>query len=131
MATSLDAARTYLKSITLTNKASVLLITDGQPNCNSALDPNTCVFSAAGCTPATCMSTDCLDDLATESAAAKVAAAGFPLYVVGLGTSTTTNQVLDAVAKAGGTSQAFIATDSTSLASALNSVAATITAGCK
>ena len=36
------------KPITLTNKASVLLITDGQPNCNSALDPNTCVFSAAG-----------------------------------------------------------------------------------
>jgi len=134
-ATSLLAARDYLNSLNLSVPAYVLLITDGQPNCNGSLDRSTCTCtpSTNGCAGSSGTQYNCLDDTRTESAAAQVRAAGYPVYVVGFGSSSTANNngaVLDAIASAGGTNHSYSALSTSGLQSALNSIVGGVTGCC-
>jgi hypothetical protein len=130
-AISLDSARSYLNSLNLSVDAYVLLITDGEPNCNSSLNPDTCQWSSTGCDPSSCSAESCLDDKATVSAAKALKAAGFPVYVVGFGSDIESNlTVLNAVAAAGGTGQAYSATDEASLSTQLDKIAAQVSNCC-
>ncbi|MBI5544343.1 MAG: hypothetical protein HY901_10665 [Deltaproteobacteria bacterium] len=131
-AASLTSAKDYLSSLHLQVPAHVLLITDGMPNCNYWLDRNTCVWSMGGCDPSSCAGSSCLDDAATEQAAAAVLAAGFKVFVVGFGANAVgSNQaVLNRVAQAGGTGQAYAATDEQSLSTALETIAAQVANCC-
>lgn len=87
-AASLLAVRSYLNTISSTAPIYVLLITDGMPNCNLALDPATraATTQTAGpvlqhtstCSGASCCGLgpkDCLDNNVTVSAAALAAGA--------------------------------------------------------
>lgn len=136
MATTLLAARDYLSSLNLSVPAYVLLITDGQPNCNGSLDGNTCTCtkSTYGCLPGSGgTSYNCLDDTRTEDAAAQVRAAGFPVYVVGFGASSTVDNnaaVLDAIASSGGTNHSYSALSTGDLQAALNQIVGGVTGCC-
>jgi hypothetical protein len=135
-ALTLLAARDYLNSLNLTVPAYVLLITDGEPNCNGGLNGNTCACtqSSRGCVPGTGGTAyNCLDDNRTEDAAAQVRAAGYPVYVVGFGSSSTANNnaaVLNAIASQGGTNSAYSALDQAALNSALNQIVGGVTGCC-
>lgn len=128
-AASLLAARTYLDGLNLSNDepAYVLLITDGLPNCSASLNPQTCGEMTTGCASSgTCESKDCLDDQASAAAAAALWAAGYKVYVVGFGSEVSADndkRVLDAIARAGGSGQALVATDQNALIAALEQVA--------
>jgi hypothetical protein len=142
-AVSLDAARAYLDSISTSAPKFVLLITDGLPNCNLANDPATCDTTTPGCLNTSLCSgssccglgaKDCLDDYDTEGAAAALAADGITVFVVGFGADVAgaNNQaVLDAIASAGGSGQSYIVQDQASLASTLNSIAASTATCCQ
>ena len=101
-AAALTVATTYLKTVTDTNKKVILLATDGEPNC--------------GGSPAN-INTD--DVTGASNAAAAALAAGFPVYVVGIG-PTVSN--LTQMAKAGGTTDYFPATSPQQLTDALSSI---------
>ncbi len=127
-ASSLALARTHLQSLALTTPAYVLLITDGLPNCNLALDPGTCTATTPGCGNNSCGlgAKDCLDDNDTVAAARALFAAGIKVFVVGFDPSLTAGNnkaVLDAVASAGGTAHAYVASNQAQLASTLNQIA--------
>ncbi len=84
---------------------AMVLATDGAPNCNGALDHNTCVCTAA--TTQQCRVDDegaynCLDDVATIASLQNIfGVRKIPVFVIGLGGASFTN-VLDAMAVAGG-----------------------------
>lgn len=94
---AIHAATAYLKTITDNNKKVILLATDGEPNCGSR-DPED-------------------DDLANTLTAIKTAyAAGFPVYVVGIGPSVGN---LDSMAQNGGTTKYYPAGSPQQLSDAL------------
>jgi hypothetical protein len=127
-ASSLNVARSYLQSLALTTPAYVLLITDGLPNCNLSLNPGTCTATTPGCGNNSCGlgAKDCLDDNDTVAAARALFAAGIKVFVVGFDPSLTAGNnkaVLDAVAAAGGTSHAYVASNQAQLTATLNQIA--------
>ncbi|MFT3842881.1 MAG: hypothetical protein QM723_38190 [Myxococcaceae bacterium] len=127
-ATSLSGAKTYLQGLGLSTPAYVLLLTDGLPNCNLSLNPSTCTATTPGCANNSCGlgAKDCLDDNNTEAAAAALYAAGIKVFVVGFDSTLTIGNnkaVLDAIAAAGGTGSAYVATNQTQLTTALNQIA--------
>lgn len=127
-AASLQQVRSYLLGLGLTTPAHVLLITDGLPNCNLALDPNSCTATTPGCANNACAlgAKDCLDDNASVQAAAQLFAAGIKVFVVGFDSNLTAGNnkaVLDAIASAGGTGSAYVATNQAQLSSTLNTIA--------
>ncbi|MDX2013645.1 MAG: vWA domain-containing protein [Myxococcaceae bacterium] len=134
-AASLLQARATLQAVSTTAPRHVLLITDGLPNCNLSLNPATCSTTTPGCpNTSTCSGSsccglgakDCLDNQGTVSAAASLFALGIKVYVVGFDQSLTSGNnkaVLDAIASAGGTGSAYVASNQTALASALNQIA--------
>ncbi|MBL8922012.1 MAG: VWA domain-containing protein [Myxococcaceae bacterium] len=142
-AASLNAARVYLQSLSTTAPVHVLLITDGLPNCNLSLDPATCATTTPGClNTSTCVASsccglgakDCLDDQGTVAAAAALRALNIKTYVVGFDqalTSGNNKAVLDAIASAGGTSSAYVASNQTALTTALNQIAQTTSTCCQ
>lgn len=82
----------------------VMLLTDGAPNCNSQLDPNTCT-PTDGCGTKTWKC--CLDDNATVQQVADLASQGIRTFVIGFGNATSNPssdayKVLDRAAEAGG-----------------------------
>ena len=95
-ASSLLRARDALMG--LEGRSHVLLVTDGAPNCNAALDGRGCRCTAASCIN----SGNCLDDIATVDAIGQLATAEIPTFVIGYGTSDWAD-VLDAMASAGAT----------------------------
>jgi hypothetical protein len=99
---ALNAATSYLKKLTDSNKKIILLATDGEPNC--------------GGTPADINTTD---DLGASDAAAAAKAAGFPVYAIGIGPKVSS---LTEVAKKGGTTDYYPATSPDQLAAALSSI---------
>ncbi len=138
-AASLQAVRSHLLGQALTTPAYVLLITDGLPNCNTALDANACSPTTPGCGPTPAASTcalgskDCLDSNATITAAQQLFAAGIKVFVVGFDTTLTAGNnkaVLDAIANAGGTGSAYVASNQAQLASTLNTIAVNTTTCC-
>jgi MYXO-CTERM domain-containing protein len=139
-AASLGAVRTYLQGQALSTPAYVLLITDGLPNCNTALDANSCSPTTPGCGPTPAASTcglgakDCLDSQATVTAAQQLFAAGVKVFVVGFDSTLTAgnNQaVLDAIANAGGTGSASVASSQSQLTSTLNTIAGNTATCCR
>src|SRR4051812_42935869 len=59
-AASLAQAKSYLQGLNLTTTASVLLITDGLPNCNLGNNAATCQTTTAGClNTSTCSGSSC------------------------------------------------------------------------
>lgn len=83
---------------------TMVLATDGGPGCNTSLDRTTCrCIGNQACNSAT----RCLDDVRTVDRIASFSAAGVPTYVIGIERAgdTTSSEVLDAMAKAGGRPQ--------------------------
>jgi hypothetical protein len=134
---------------TLKGKTYVVLVTDGAPNCN---DGATCtadlctdnIANVSGCPaggPPNCCAApngaNCIDSVASAKAAADLAAAGSPTYVIGLATSDMESTVLDELAVAGGTANAatpkyFLAADVSTqgLVTTLRKVAGKIAGAC-
>ena len=101
-AAAINAATAYLKTLTDTNKKFILVATDGEPNC--------------GGTPANINTPD-LTGANTAATAAR--AAGFPVYVIGIGPNLSN---LTQLAAAGGTTDFYPVTSPDQLASALSSI---------
>jgi hypothetical protein len=103
---ALGVAATHLLGLTTASSArAIVLATDGAPNCNLALDEDTCVCTSPQSPGSNCDTpTLCLDDVRTISTLNDVFQRdGLPTYVIGLGSSL--NQfanTLDAMAVAGG-----------------------------
>jgi hypothetical protein len=135
-AASLQQVKGYLLGLGLTTPAHVLLITDGLPNCNLALNANTCTATTPGCGSNSCGlgAKDCLDDTASVQAAAQLFAAGIKVFVVGFDTNLTAGNnkaVLNAIASAGGTGSAYVATSQAQLTSTLNTIALNTATCCR
>jgi hypothetical protein len=112
---ALKAATTYLKSLTDTNPKFILLATDGQPNCGVAGGG---VGGRGGSgTP----NLNTVDEVGAASAAAAAYAAGFPVYVIGIGPAKALGN-LDQIAKSGGTTQYYPVTSKQQLADAFASI---------
>jgi hypothetical protein len=111
-AESLLIARQYLDSLDNGLDSYVLLANDGAPNCNDSLDASTCRCSVTSGGGGGCQENWwCLDDANTTQAAAELNAAGYPVYVLGIGDSMEWADVMDAIALAGGTGS-YIPADS-------------------
>lgn len=88
---------------------AIVLATDGAPNCNSDLEWQGCACTSStdgGCrlTP-----TNCLDDARTVATVTDIASnQKIPVYVIGIGATTSFGAVLDAMAIAGGRPRAAI-----------------------
>jgi hypothetical protein len=137
--------------MSLPGKTYVILATDGGPNCNAnaACDVDLCTFNIendmgcpAGGSPNCCTDPNggelaCLDEGPTIQAVQSIAAAGIPVYVVGVPGSAPYASLLDQLAMAGGTGRggepqyyAIDTADQGALESALSSIAAKITGTC-
>ena len=135
----------------LPGKTYVILATDGGPNCNgnASCDVGLCTFNIendTGCPPGgppNCCDDPnggafaCLDEGRTIQAVQAIAAAGIPVYVVGVPGSAPYASLLDQLATAGGTGRgsepeyyAIDTADQTALQTALSSIAAKITGTC-
>ncbi len=136
----------------LPGKTYVVLATDGGPNCDGAITcaPDQCTYnieSVSGCPPAgpfDCCTSPiyggslaCLDSGPTKLAVGAIAAAGMPVYVIGIPGSAPYANLLDEMAAAGGTARAtaphYFAVDSadqSALEAAMSQIAATVTATC-
>jgi len=132
-------------------KTYVILATDGGPNCNAAAmcAADMCtdnIENQAGCPPAgpdCCTNPNfggslaCLDAQPTIDAVTAVAAAGIPVYVVGVPGSAPYATLLDELAMAGGTARgsepqyyAVDTADQAALYSAMSKIAAKIAGSC-
>jgi hypothetical protein len=122
-ATALDAAETYLNSVSDGLQKYVLLATDGAPACNPTLNGSTCTCVT---TPSNCdqpgMNLNCLDDLDTYAAAAALNSAGYPVYVIGVGASLDWATVMDEIALQGGTTAYYEAADTSAFVSTLQTI---------
>ncbi|MFO0616863.1 MAG: vWA domain-containing protein [Polyangiaceae bacterium] len=100
-AAALDAAATALEAHRAAAGARTLVLaTDGGPNCNTDLDPKTCECVPA---PVCKESVLCLDDARTVSTIEDLAKRGIPTYVIGIAAADDTFiGVLDEMADAGG-----------------------------
>jgi hypothetical protein len=112
---------------------ALVLATDGEPDCNGALDPTTCeCLGGRGlCSPA-----QCLDDARTIERIAHYADAGLPTYIIGIANNDQSDSefvpVLNNMAIAGGKPQQNAATqffavgNQNELTSALTTIAAQV-----
>jgi len=103
-ASALDVAYAALLSVRSSRSArAMVLATDGGPNCNGALNPQTCTCAdlGAGCRR---NANQCLDDVRTVARIASYANQGVPTYVIGIGNDAA-SATLDAMANAGGRPQ--------------------------
>lgn len=98
-AKAITTATAYLKTVKDDNNKVILLATDGEPNCANG-------------------SSSTSDKDGTVAAAQAALAAGFKVYVVGIGPSTSIPN-LDSFAAAGGTGKYYPATSPDELAKAL------------
>jgi hypothetical protein len=102
---------------------AIVLATDGGPNCNESLDGNTCRCVAPDPSQCAAFSGNCLDDVNTIAAAGQVAAAGFPVFVLGLPGTENFSDVLRSLARAGGTNDFYNANSASALAQSLEDIA--------
>lgn len=85
-ALALEEARRALAGVPAGRPRFVVLVTDGAPNCNPALDPAGCFCTCIGLAGCDCgVPLNCLDDLRTNDAVERLAADGVPTFVVGFG----------------------------------------------
>lgn len=99
---AINAAVTYMKTVQDDNKKYILLATDGEPNCGGT-KPS--VYTT--------------DNAAATAAMAAAKAAGFPAYVIGIGTAV---DVLSQLAQAGSDRDYFPATSADQLTEALTAI---------
>jgi hypothetical protein len=132
-AATLGIAKQALAS--LPGTSYVLLVTDGAPNCDAALDPQTCTCTGSNANDCTGAAMDggppshapfptaCLDDDATVAAVADLAAAGVHTFVIGYDTAQF-GPTLDRMAAAGGTARTtyYPVSDGTALSQAFQSI---------
>jgi len=107
-AATVNNAVAYMKTLTDSNPKYLLLATDGQPNCKGNSSNNTDVAGAT-------------------TAISNSLAAGFPVFVVGIGNVSTATATLNGMATAGGEAQAgatayYAVTDTASLEVALTKI---------
>ena len=135
----------------LPGKTYVILATDGGPNCNGTANctVDLCTYNIENDTdcppggPANCCADPnggafaCLDEEPTVQAVGAIAAAGIPVYVVGVPGSAPYANLLDELAAAGGTGRgdepqyyAIDTADQAALQTALSAIAAKITGSC-
>jgi hypothetical protein len=97
------AAASVLGVRAATASRALVLATDGQPDCNASLNPQTCTCIGSH----TCNAVRCLDDVRTIDHIAHYADAGLPTYVIGIAPSSDAMfiQVLNEMANAGGKPQ--------------------------
>lgn len=107
---AIDAAVAYLKTVNDGNSKFILLATDGEPNCGSDST-----------------STTASDLPATVTAIESAAAAGFKVFVIGVGPEAAN---LTKLAEAGGTEKFYSALTPDDLSTALASIVTTVVAGC-
>lgn len=88
---------------------TLVVATDGAPNCNSALDPNNCVCTAPSTPGGPCAASspndgaNCLDDVQTVEVVRQIYEnRKIPVFVVGIGVTGGFAPTLDAMALAGG-----------------------------
>ncbi len=106
---ALNASVEYLKTVTDGNNKFILLATDGQPNCAGTTENTT-------------------DDLEpTKTAAQDAVAAGYKVFVIGVGPK---NDNLTGLAQAGGTEKFYPAQSPGELSAALDAIVGIVAAGC-
>jgi hypothetical protein len=98
---------TMLPRLSADHSATIVLSTDGGPNCNVMLDVGTCTCTSVDpMGQPTCfgMPTNCLDDARTTQNVAMLAAQGIPTFVIGLDADAepAERMALDEMARAGG-----------------------------
>jgi hypothetical protein len=102
---ALDLAAQQLSASRAVSRVMVLA-TDGAPNCNGALDGQTCTCTAAdtaSCRTGVDGEYNCLDDRATVATVTTIfGVRKIPVYVIGIGALGPFAPVLDAMAVAGG-----------------------------
>ena len=124
-AATLRSALAALSPSAQDKPTAIILATDGGPNCNPGLNPQSCrCVDPAGCDD----SRNCLDDAHSIAAAQELTSQGIPVFVVGIPGSENFTDVLNGLSDAGGTSRAgaqgyYQANDSTALASAVEDIA--------
>jgi len=100
------AAKLVLNIRAATSARALVLATDGAPDCNTALNANTCRCVGGGSGAGRgCGSGDrCLDDTRTVKVISSYETKGLPTYVVGIQSAgdTSFTEVLNAMADAGG-----------------------------
>ena len=106
---AINTAVTYLKGLTDPNPKYILLATDGEPNCLNGT-------SGGGGGQTT-------DIAGTQDAIGQAFAAGFKVYVLGVGTETVN---LNQLADAGGTSGYYSATSPEALTAALANIVGSV-----
>jgi len=113
-ALALKVATDYLKTVNDGNSKAILLATDGEPNCGTTSGGR---GGGIGGT----------DLVGASAAAAAALAAGFPVYVIGIGPSLSN---LNQLAQAGGTEAYYPATSTAELGTALANIAKVISSTC-
>lgn len=106
---AVDAAVSYLKTVNDGNSKYILLATDGEPNCGSG------------------SSTSTSDLPATVTAVQNAVAAGYKVFVIGVGPQAAN---LTSLAQAGGTDKFYSALTPDDLSSALAAIVGTVVASC-
>lgn len=118
---SVDALRTYIELRT----ASVLLVTDGAPNCNEALEPDTCTCARPDDEP--CVQWhQCLDEVRTYNVLDRLRGNhGVETYVLGLvgGAGYDWIHVMHGMAAHGGTGEAVLVYDPDDVAPVMEEIA--------
>ena len=111
-AAAINAATMYMQSVVDGNSRAILLATDGMPNCVGGR-----------------VNSD--DDMpATTAAVAGAAAAGFPVYVVGMGPQASITN-LNQLAVAGGTGSYYPADSAQSLSDSLATISKIVSTTCE
>ena len=124
-------AHAYLNATVTGHTQYILLATDGVPNCNSSLDPDTCV----------CLDTDtgcdgrpeaCLDDEACYDALDDLFADGIMTYVIGMGAWLGGDaDIMDEMARRGGTEHFYPAEAPDELLAVFEDIMATVVVSCR
>jgi hypothetical protein len=110
--------------VTTSHPSYVLLATDGAPNCNPSLSSFGCRCVSPPGAPI-CSPGNCLDDVATDGVIDELLAAGIKVYVVGIAASEW-RDVLDTMARRGGTGSAILADDPATIEAAFAEIAGSV-----
>jgi len=101
----------YLLTRPFDNPRTILLATDGAPNCNDTLDGMTCrctCYDPQACTLCSELPSNCLDDQRTYQALEKLRSDGFLTWVIGLSDAAQVwGDILEKMAESGGTNHFF------------------------
>lgn len=124
IAMSLQSANDYLATLTDDHPKFIILATDGAPNCNEALDGDTCTCTA----PTGCWinNLNCLDDTRTYGILDGLCSAGVSTYILGMGGATSWTEVLQGMATHGCTDTPYAVNDPDAIQAALDEIAGAV-----